>query len=652
MKIRNLTSGKCYQLSTDINLKIERPNPFFNDYGEQSLPISIPDSPYNRELLGLSGMEAGANKPSSLINASIEDGELYIIARQAILSIEGKGDISTSFYMNEGSLYSKLTGISITDIFKDETIAGVTTVDEGIAYMTNLLNTGSNDKFAVFAIEIESDLDKDAYDRTVEKYLNKTTYNSATSKSEFVNAVETTEMIDEKKIINPPGYYMTPFVKCNYVLSRLFSHFGYTLNPNLFTTNEQFKGMVLVNNVADAIVNGTILVSQLLPQVKCSDIIDLFRKKFCCEFIPHEIDHTIDIVLLKDILSSSQSTDLSAAVIDNIKIEFPTYKHLHLKAAESIDTGISNPDNLADIKTKYPTAYFNHINGCFQRHGFEMEAYSAYTGVYEIVVDSNMAYLEDGEMEAYEVEIPEAIPSNLRGSLYVGKGRFLNSKLLPTGTIGQDTQTADKTEDMPMMLAFDTGTITNYYGIDEDWQPKRVGDYSLAYNGADGIFEKFYRPLDDILRNSYHSITAKLILNDDQKTNLRPYEKVNIKGCDCIINTLNFNIGRNQEPIESSFFTTSLHAPVASAKTTDAIFPLSDSDTYEYVKGSFYQALTNSEYDISPYKNIEIPNVYPPTPTADMMGKHIYEAKSALDKGDGLYILYTFWLEVRPKNVL
>ena len=51
MKIINTESGKAYQLFPDTELSIERTNPFFNDYGEQTLPVSLPDSEYNRSIL-------------------------------------------------------------------------------------------------------------------------------------------------------------------------------------------------------------------------------------------------------------------------------------------------------------------------------------------------------------------------------------------------------------------------------------------------------------------------------------------------------------------------------------------------------------------------------------------------------------------------
>ena len=37
---------------------------------------------------------------------------------------------------------------------------------------------------------------------------------------------------------------------------------------------------------------------------------------------------------------------------------------------------------------------------------------------------------------------------------------------------------------------------------------------SLLYPGPDGIFERFYRTLDDLLRNSLMPVKAELLLSD------------------------------------------------------------------------------------------------------------------------------------------
>ena len=74
MKITHIPSGKPYQLAPDTQLTVERTNPFFNDYGEQTIPVSLPDSEYNRSLLDYPGSIQRKEKVA-MIDASIQDGE-------------------------------------------------------------------------------------------------------------------------------------------------------------------------------------------------------------------------------------------------------------------------------------------------------------------------------------------------------------------------------------------------------------------------------------------------------------------------------------------------------------------------------------------------------------------------------------------------
>ena len=52
MRITNLEKGEDYNLKPDTQIQVERTNPFFNDYGEQTTPLELPTSERNRRLLG------------------------------------------------------------------------------------------------------------------------------------------------------------------------------------------------------------------------------------------------------------------------------------------------------------------------------------------------------------------------------------------------------------------------------------------------------------------------------------------------------------------------------------------------------------------------------------------------------------------------
>ena len=115
------SSGKAYQLAPDTQIEIERPNLFFNDYGEQSLPVDLPDTDLNRELTGYPDMVANRKKPQTDITCSIRDGDYCVTARQAILGAKRKEKITTTFYMNEGSFLSRIEKVAVPAVFGDRT---------------------------------------------------------------------------------------------------------------------------------------------------------------------------------------------------------------------------------------------------------------------------------------------------------------------------------------------------------------------------------------------------------------------------------------------------------------------------------------------------------------------------------------------------
>ena len=379
MKIINTKSGKAYQLVPETQLEIEKTNPFFNDYGEQSLPVSLPDSPYNRDILNFPNVIQRKEKVQ-LLDASIQDGEYFVPCRQAILSVSPSESIETSFYINEGSFYSKLENTYITDVFADETVDGINTLDQAISYLKQLNTSGGDEMFSIFRVKINDD------DNDNPRYLNGNDGRS----SLFYNENDTTEYIDGKTISVTRGFYMTPFIKANYVLKRLFAHFGYTLLDNFFTKTSPFPDMVFINNVADAIVTGKIRIDQLVPKVTCSKILDLFRRKFCCEFITDEVNRTVDVIMFNDLMSDKADVNLSSSLVGKLRVEYPDkYKQLILEAKDSVDGTIETFDSLELIKSKYPTTIFNERQGYFVRNGFKISTRlsSMITPTTEIVAD-------------------------------------------------------------------------------------------------------------------------------------------------------------------------------------------------------------------------------------------------------------------------
>lgn len=432
MNITNTESGKQYQLFPGTKLNIERTNPFFHDYGEQSVPVSLPDSSHNRQVLEHPHVTYRRNKVK-MIEASISAGNFFSHCRQAILSVSPGEKIETSFYLNDGSFYSRLGDTNMTDVFGEDTVPGVTTVAEALNFMKGLFRTPHPD-FAAFQVEIP------AGDQEL-RWLN--VYYPDTDK---LKAEEPqTETVDGKVISLPIGCYLTPFLRANYVLKRLFRHLGYTLNDNFFTRTEQFTNMVFINNVADAIVTGTIRLAQLIPPITCKEMLDLFRKKFLCEFIPDEVNRTVDVVLMNDIIDSSP-VDLSACLTGKLKIEYPeSYKQIILQPAYTISEAKSF-DSLAAIASRCPSAYFDDKKGHFVRQGFVMNTAFPYE-FEEVVADSSQNYYEGGNLETEKVEIKECLPVDDGFFLYIGEEQYLNSSLKPSQPSEDDKSSSSEKDE-------------------------------------------------------------------------------------------------------------------------------------------------------------------------------------------------------------
>ena len=666
MRIINLKHGEDYNLRPDTQIQVERTNPFFNDFGEQTTPLELPTSERNRRLLGFPDT-FGRHEKMKAEDVAIQDGEYFAQCRQILLSAQYKGSISTSFYINDGSFYSRIQKVKLKDIFKDEFIPGVNTVEQGIAFCRSLRDN-KNEQYTIFPVLLTDDsgvnlgfnykflnaYGKDTGLKSKAKwmwkdgkmsYVNYTTVSAFLpdindSDCDFYNAIQRTEYVNEVPITLAPGYYISPFIRVNYLLQRIFAYFGYTLQSNFFTQTEPFTKMVVINNVIDVLVNGKIRLSDLVPDGTCADFLTVIRKKFCCEFTSDEGQHTANIIFLRDTLNELPENDLTSCVTQEPIVVYKTekdYKRITLDAEDKLDTDISDSYDDIDAMVKAcPGAYFNPVDGAFYKQGW--------SGDYEVITkigEASQAYNTGGELETKELKIPELIPEfrkltykatvddenvecDLGNHLYIGSYIARNSKMV---VAGEDKETASESASkQKTILAFSylsdarpEGTISAY-DIHDSMQP-RIFDYALYYNGPFGIFEKFYRDYDLLLRNSLHEMKVKLLLSQSQKQNLPAYAKVMIRGVAFFFNKLKFTLGGKNEPVESQLYTIALMQPVINAPMVNQQLKAMDTP-YKWVGHEKQTEVSSSDYENAGLdKNRTFTTIYPPIPSAEYLGK-------------------------------
>lgn len=672
MRITNLEKGEDYNLKPDTQIQVERTNPFFNDYGEQTTPLELPASERNRRLLGFPD-SFGRRVKMSAVDVAIQDGEYFAQCRQVVLSTQYKGNISTSFYINDGSFYSRIQEIKLKDIFKDEYVqvphvGNNTPVQDCIAFCRSL-RSNTNEQYGIFPVLLTDDsgLESGYNYKILNAYGKQSTLKSkdvwawtpnegfhlvnvstisafhpdmSGDDCDFYNAVQRTEYVGEVPITLAPGYYISPFIRANYLLKRIFAYFGYALQDNFFTRTEPFSKMVVVNTVMDVLVNGRIKVADLVPDISCADFIAVFRKKFCCEFSSDEGRRTADIIFLRDALSSSPTEDLTRCMTEEPVMSYKSekdYQRLTISSEDKLDSDISESyDDIDSMVKANPGAYFNPLDGAFYKQGF--------SGDYEVITkigEASQDYNTGDDLEAKEIKVPELMPefrqlrykatvdeteviSDFGLYLYAGSYISLNSKMMVAGEDKKaNSESASKQK---AMLAFcylsggrPEGTISSY-DIYDPPHP-RIFNYALYYHGPDGIFERFYRDYDQLLRNSLHEMKVKLLLSQSQKQNLPSYAKVVIRGVAFFFNKLKFTLGGKNEPVESELYTISLMEPTISAPVITEQLPAM-TVSYKWVGHETQTEVSNSDYENSGLdKDRTFAIIYPPLPAVEYAGK-------------------------------
>ena len=722
MKITNLEKGMAYQLGENAKLEVERTNPFFNDYGENTTPLDIPATDRNRMILGYPDT-FGRREKMVATNVTIEDGEYFAQCRQIVLSAQHKGNISSSFYINDGSFYSKIQNVKLKSLFKDEMVPGCSTINDCIAFCESLIG-GNNENYDIFPVLLTDDSGKDdGYnykvmnmygvkqdfpDAMVWKFKDSGGYEQVSAPtvfdfypcifrngrgevcSVFQGSLYRTEYVDEIPISLTPGFYISPFIRANYVLKRVFKHFGYDLQENFLTQTKPFDKMVLLNNVIDVMVNGHIRIEDLLPDVTVSEFLEVFRKKFLCEFVSDEGTHTANIIFLKDVVESTPVADLTKCVTEEPTLSYKTasdYKRVVLRAKHQADSDAEDSyDDLKDMVAKNSGAKFHKRDGYFYKDGYSGNYYVKT----KIGEDSQSYDTGEDDIDTQDVEIPELIPEvrtllyrqetdddtlkrDMGRYLYIGDYATLNSSMKVATS--DNSESDEETVTTPVMLAFPyistdgmpCGTVTAYdihyepdssfgthhFADESSW--KKIFDYALVYNGEDGIFEKFYRDYDLLLRNSLQELKVKLLLSQSQKQNLPSYAKVVIRGVPFFFNKLKFTLGGKSEPTESELRTIVLTTPVHEAqRMTDALPAMGCK--YRWVGHEETMEVSKEDYENSgDDKDRTFKIIYPPLPSAEYVGQKYGLQKSYVSQqtrhstmfrhSKWVYHCTTAWLE-------
>ena len=386
---------------------------------------------------------------------------------------------------------------------------------------------------------------------------------------QFENAAETSITINDRQIAVPRGMFISPFVRVRYVVEKALAYLGYDLAPGSFIDIAPFDDMVFLNDTLDTIVSGTIRYIDIVPNITISTLFDVLRK-FNVEPVPDETLKTIRLVSFNHVLASPAQADLSDCIHEDCTVHYHhDFKQLKLSSQRMslpeiikpftvmtprglvslVDTSRTDA-SFMDTLARFPSAYIDRIAGSIRTPGFNGER-----EVDREVGSLSMDYFDgDPELSVEEKRFPDVVPeiisqrtttatgtSTLNVTPYCGRGRFVQSSLEFSDESYSDL--SDDRELRPMMcLVYNDATWQASFGTLSNYRigGQKLWDYSLMFNGADGIFERFWRQRDNLLRNAFFEVEYDLLLSEKHKFTLSAVEKVILNSQEYLISEMKY----------------------------------------------------------------------------------------------------------------
>lgn len=541
MSVKITTQSGTFDLPSDFNIEIEDTSPVFNDQGSQSIAATIPTSKNNLRLINHINRLDTDQAPVEDARVTVSDGIYHRIGKMNITQASHSTGIVSNIGFDESEIYNIWNSVTLRSFEGLPKYSPENGVEDVIAYLDDIMNDRKTDTpFHVFqicvAIPGTKENDADVY---YPEYLNSITKEGEKYKLNGAARTETYLMNSEAVATSVPiGYGITPFLKVSWLLDYIFTYFGYRVTENPFTTHPQLARLVVLNNAADCCVKGFIDYSDLMPDCTINELLQALYCRFGMVYFVDGKTKTVRLRFIKDIITSPASQDWSKLKAAEPIMNYNTPKQLKLSAA----TSISGPYPLlvaspaADSLDKFLKPY-GHIVGD-RKDGYL--SYSNRDGTYCV---RNLRTLKLGVVSLdffpwdkesnidYEdiSSVDECLPIKWEDpdNNYECPAYLFNKIHRYTNISSSDVNLSEKSENStPLCFCFSLPTTRpcgspRCYGPNGQVVDKNghTYDISMTFVGENGLFNRFWKGYDAILRHANHTIEAKLHLEHKQLLN-------------------------------------------------------------------------------------------------------------------------------------
>ncbi len=351
--MRLLTERGQLDIPSDLSFTIEQNSPVFSSDGTQSIPVTIPATVRNLEVIDNPTRLARKTQFIRKLSAKLEAGIIHKDGQLAIESADNKAGIVAALMFNESDLYTKIKDLKLTDIFskiiRNDYSGAADPVTSWYNHIYNCMKGTINDDFTAFPVAINYNED------TGYEMLNCPDYTSAMDPWGLIFAARSIPSGDDE-IDVPLGYGITPFLWMNKMIELLFAEYDYSVGDNPFSiSGSPLKKVVILNNTADTICPGKITYSDLVPDITVSEFIQFLGTKFAMHIYVSPETRQVNIKQIETVLYEDPDIDLTDFVDGSIKVLPVDIQELDISSDTSLEGATAAADTMFDLAKKYST---------------------------------------------------------------------------------------------------------------------------------------------------------------------------------------------------------------------------------------------------------------------------------------------------------
>lgn len=545
-------------LPEDFSFQMESVHPFFSDEGTASVPVTLPASSENLDLLGHPENIHNSKRHIRIYEAYLQSGVFQKQCRLISESAGVKAGITASIALHESEMYADLQDRGLRDIFAAKAFVATRSfpADATRLYKGEFRNAEYLYDVALFPVA--SDKDSNGNVSIINHPLNGRIIDDAR-----------TVTVNGKTISAPEGYGISPFLYLWAMIEYTFTLSGYSIGTNVFKEDPVLKEIVVVNNCADTGLFGGsgrsfgFNYSDLVPSITVGELIVFLHDTFGA-FITYETGR-IDIRLIRDIFSAEPDMDLTDYERTDRTVSYPEQKSFEHTLDTSIDSAPPAAETLGKLRAAHETIAESETvesitgSGLFYVPVLGKYYYKATAASESTLLGSDcFKYARELDMEEEEVSSDSRfLPMVKAGSIYMPYiGNRIHKYI--------DVEDKDTDADQPIQLCYahfyekynsagnledshfcgspysyyDDGTEATYRI--RDGQTIRLMKYpSLTPEGLHGFWEMYA----SLLANGAPEIETTLDLPLEVLSSLDRYTVKYIAGCKVLLKSLKYSIG-------------------------------------------------------------------------------------------------------------